>query len=99
MHPLAIELRKTARIMTNVVDEKIYIYNIYSEERDQGVVELTRRVGSMESIKKKRKKLGPSVVVSLSFSLSLSRRGLFGVRCNRHRHTFSSSGSGNVPLF
>lgn len=71
MHPLAIELRKTARIMTNVVDEKIYIYNIYSEERDQGVVELTRRVGSMESIKKKRKKLGPSVVVSLSFSLSL----------------------------
>lgn len=69
---MAIELRKTARIMTNVVDEKIYIYNIYSEERDQGVVELTRRVGSMESIKKKRKKLGPSVVVSLSFSLSLS---------------------------
>lgn len=56
MHPLAIELRKTARIMTNVVDEKIYIYNIYSEERDQGVVELTRRVGSMESIKKKKEK-------------------------------------------
>ena len=69
MHPLAIELRKTTRIMTNVVDEKIYIYiyiyihtlyiyiyiYIYSEKRDQGVVELTRGVGSMESIKKKKK--------------------------------------------
>lgn len=40
--------------------------------------------GSMESIKKRRKKenLSPSAVL-----------GLFGARCNRQRHTFSSPGS------